>query len=672
MNYQYKLSLIQRCVILLPVFIFAACFSHWNGDEGTISISFGSGQSGARFLDSEIISDLKHTILLTNGPGKEQIRENITGNQTVDFSLMPGRWDVFVQAYHENRLFDIEYNEYEFFQYKLLAEGSKTIGIKPGANGEVSIPMGAAKPKSLTLTGLAKYPDRTRVQVKLFDVEANYWDILYSVPDVPEITGEGLIENGKATVYLYQYGIQSEIDCLWNSAGSWNVLVGIGDGVFQGNNSVYAGGDMYISKGAVRFHAANTSRSLSDLKRALYRYEFDAIADGWGGVDISDWTLDRWCIELMGFGYNDWSKETGYKMYRDETMARPFGAAEKIKGRSVYMPFPFESMFGLYFGPKNGEIRGTITLTGISNPPPRVRLEIYASDYAWFAMGQILMKGVSGSDATLDWVLPVHKNFTPRECAVYLDVQPVGSTGSFVFPVSSSEYFGSLDEKKHLDKVDITLISMNGTVTVTYNGYAVPYVEISTMSGGFEYVTMASPGPNTAWAIQSKPLDAPENISFVLRGFNLNMDWLFDEIFEDAASFGRENISGIILDARDIPGECTPVAAQALSPNVRNKGAIDSPDTDSRWYSINVSKGARYYLWWDDSDTDWHTGKEHMNVMIRVYDWHGMLLLDRDTPNNYSFVASTSGIVHIKVIPLYRGNTGTFDMVYNTSGIKPK
>jgi len=96
-------------------------------------------------------------------------------------------------------------------------------------------------------------------------------------------------------------------------------------------------------------------------------------------------------------------------------------------------------------------------------------------------------------------------------------------------------------------------------------------------------------------------------------------------------------------------------------------------------YSINVTSGTKYHLWWDDSDTS----EGHMDVRVkglRGYSYESYVQLqgeffdmdlddDLDWVNYYSFTATSTETVYIMVYPYY--TTGTFAIVYNTTGNRP-
>ena len=117
---------------IIAALLLSACFSSWQGDEGTFTISVGGGNERAAPwpLNPETISRMEHTIKLSGGPGPEQTT-SFTGSQTVQFTVAPGAWNIAVEA----RLNGV-----------LEATGSWKGNIKSGNNGAITITMSGQKP----------------------------------------------------------------------------------------------------------------------------------------------------------------------------------------------------------------------------------------------------------------------------------------------------------------------------------------------------------------------------------------------------------------------------------------------------------------------------------------------------------------------------------------------
>ncbi len=117
---------------VLTALLFYACSSPMSvgeaGATGSFTITVGD-ESGRATLpwDGNIqIEDLDLTIKLYNGPGPAQTREGVRANQTVNFTVAVGRWEVSVEAYEAG---------------VLKAEGSTVMNVKPGPNDTVKVTM---------------------------------------------------------------------------------------------------------------------------------------------------------------------------------------------------------------------------------------------------------------------------------------------------------------------------------------------------------------------------------------------------------------------------------------------------------------------------------------------------------------------------------------------------
>jgi len=136
--------------------ILSACFSPWQGEtgKGTFSITINGGGRAALPWDSSKdnyeISDLDHTITLTDGPGPDVLQKGVKAGQTVPFSVIPGHWIITIKAY-----FTVNGNPV------IKAYGSKPVELKPGHNGAISISMGAPPPEEFNIIEMVYVPGGT-------------------------------------------------------------------------------------------------------------------------------------------------------------------------------------------------------------------------------------------------------------------------------------------------------------------------------------------------------------------------------------------------------------------------------------------------------------------------------------------------------------------------------
>jgi len=127
-------------------------------------------------------------------------------------------------------------------------------------------------------------------------------------------------------------------------------------------------------------------------------------------------------------------------------------------------------------------------------------------------------------------------------------------------------------------------------------------------------------------------------------------------------------------------GNLGPVSINYIGSNVipltantwKNGSIIKYGDVD--WYSINVTKGNTYYLWWNDKYEG--DSSKTLDIDVYVYDSNNnpIFLEDHDDAwfSPVSFTASSTGTVTVRVRAIDDGSyTGTYAIVYNTSGVRP-
>jgi len=90
------------------------------------------------------------------------------------------------------------------------------------------------------------------------------------------------------------------------------------------------------------------------------------------------------------------------------------------------------------------------------------------------------------------------------------------------------------------------------------------------------------------------------------------------------------------------------------------------------WYSINVTAGNTYYLWWNDKDDGNGSKDGDIDVRITYPDGTSTEAYDKGW-NGRSFNPPTSGTLKIRVRPYggFSTYTGTYAIVYSTSSSMP-
>jgi hypothetical protein len=276
----------KRKTSLFPLFIvhcsllicLAACFSPWQGDKGTVTVTIGSPAGNGRAIswnDAYDEKDLTHEITLSGGPGHDQKKE-VTGVQTVTFSVAPGRWNISVEAYAGN--------------VRIAVGGPVSVEIKPGPNEPVTIEM-RQPPSSVTYT-------------VTFDKNGGIGE-----PPLPMTAAAGssikLPGAGKLT-----YNGSSDL-----VFGGWNTEA-------EGTGTHYAAGDSYTVNGDVTLWAKWVDMDEEDFGP-------DAIIDRIDVTNESEWNTVRSRISNGG-NYIINVMEDFYVEGKNASFAT-FGSATDIK-----------------------------------------------------------------------------------------------------------------------------------------------------------------------------------------------------------------------------------------------------------------------------------------------------------------------------------------------------
>ena len=108
---------------------FTACFNGQQGDEGTLTINLGGGNSRVMVPWLGKNYDLTYVINLDGGPGGPYSKKIPSPGGTAHFSVAPGNWNISVEA------------EAMTVDGVFIAVGRGNVTIKPGQNSAVSIKM---------------------------------------------------------------------------------------------------------------------------------------------------------------------------------------------------------------------------------------------------------------------------------------------------------------------------------------------------------------------------------------------------------------------------------------------------------------------------------------------------------------------------------------------------
>jgi hypothetical protein len=388
----------------------------------------------------------------------------------------------------------------------------------------------------------------------------------------------------------------------------------------------------FVSKTSVSFTADNPNPSiaLSGFNKYVFSVKLGDL-DDMAFEDSANMTLDAWCIEVIGMNYAGFLSESGYvPFYKNKELTQPFSGTDMVNAGTVIYT---EYSIGGGRGEKIGEITGTITLTDISNPPPKVYIRA-ASWYTSFSTSRSEIKGITGTSGTFNWSIPVYENdrFEPGEIYFQLWVRTGASRDDgFSIDIPTTIDIDTLDAAVgSLGTVSIASITLSGTITVTNNGNPVPRVEIEVVSestwdqlGG---TSLTSPGSNAAWSITIPVLDTPDEIYFRIRGYTSNGDPTLDENYypETPIEVWNENKSGIVLS----------LAYKSITLS----GTINATYGGDRVSRVEISVQG-----YDEQKDDWIYGYTSVNSSSANAPWSITIpLLDSPTDVSFSVTGYTS------------------------------
>jgi hypothetical protein len=91
-----------------------------------------------------------------------------------------------------------------------------------------------------------------------------------------------------------------------------------------------------------------------------------------------------------------------------------------------------------------------------------------------------------------------------------------------------------------------------------------------------------------------------------------------------------------------------------------------------QWYTFTVYSGNMYYVWLNDSDYLSSDGWMDCQIEVRYNSATGSVINSGNTDvTSYDFYATQSGTVYVRVYPYSSGNTGTYQVAYSTSSLRP-
>jgi hypothetical protein len=213
------------------------------------------------------------------------------------------------------------------------------------------------------------------------------------------------------------------------------------------------------------------------------------------------------------------------------------------------------SNFNQYIFQQIGELTGKITLTGISNPPPKVFISANGYRNSFYSSDSEIT-GITGTSGTFDWSIPVYENdgFEAGETEFRLWVQTGSSKddGFNIYIPGDKTVSTPDDDVGSLGTVSIAFVTLSGTINVSNNGNPVPFVEINVYgesSGWIRDIRLTSPASGASWSMAIPALDPPEEIYFSINGYTSNKDFLFGDYYypDPSITVSTSDKSGISL-----------------------------------------------------------------------------------------------------------------------------
>jgi hypothetical protein len=445
--------------------------------------------------------------------------------------------------------------------------------------------------RSVKIDGL-NFDDGTSIALELYE------DFNGTMPR--GVTGSGQIQNKTVTVPLYSTGMV-EPPGIWNSSGGWLFAV------LRVNTTP---SQTYISEDVLRFAIiVNDNDSVvpvlfSAFKPFVFRYEVRDFTEQAVAVTEAGISMDDWCKKLTGTDTVEIPGKTygqlGLKLYKNEARTQEFSGSDLLKPETaIYCDFDLMARRW-----QIGAITGTITLIG-ADPALEVYIYAYAREEfrSWDTVNDKALLQYSNNGWT--WEIPIYKDtgFFPTNGGASagndkenyygtyftLFVQPTGKsgfridiptvtpavmTGSPPIIEKGTRGVGTPRETTNvgsLGSVNLNPITLSGTLTVTYKGQAVQYVQIKAFINDLTpYGTSesyAQPGANVGWSIE---LDGPINpgmvatqvpVSFEVSGYQDSAltNLLFTEKFRETNNeifvigvTGESNVTGITIDMGNV------------------------------------------------------------------------------------------------------------------------
>ncbi|MCL2245009.1 MAG: InlB B-repeat-containing protein [Treponema sp.] len=279
----------------------------------------------------------------------------------------------------------------------------------------------------------------------------------------------------------------------------------------------------------------------------------------------------------------------------------------------------------------------TITLSTLGGTPSIVFTETSAQDLTGseFISSGIYFLTVKADNVIRNEIVHIYNRMTTEADYVFTTLD---------FGASSLKIGGTIK------------ILINGVQPSAANGPSLRILFTSGDGNDSEYVPVTYTGTNgnAAWEITTDNLFGMSKLYFRL---------YFAESKEIIIPVPVQNKTDIHLGDFNFEYETT-----ALAPNTWVDGYLSSL-SQYGWYSINVTAGQTYYLWWNDRLEGDGTKTTNIGIMPFYEDFTVINIADTDNGWNIpaAFTAVKTGRVYIVAAPYEENFNGTFALAYSTN-----
>jgi uncharacterized repeat protein (TIGR02543 family) len=309
-------------------------------------------------------------------------------------------------------------------------------------------------------------------------------------------------------------------------------------------------------------------------------------------------------------------------------------------------------------------LSGTVDVKVGGNPPSQAEVQIYLDEnyHSYLTSARVNLKYGTWS-VTME----------PFETATTLYFAVYAGYNNGRFYKGTGINVTVQDQNKpniNLGTVNFNAITLSGTLNITYGGSPVNNVGITayTSSQQVSSFWFSSPEADTPWSMSLPAFDAPTDIIFRVnaQGSDANGNWFSFNGSVTVSGVYNQDISGINIVVDD---PFIPVNPVSLAENAWANGNITAPYAID-WYSIDVTAGTTYYLWFNHSGNGDYTQSLYGEIYAGDEDGSEIFNTNNAWSTPVSFTAGSSGTVYVRVRNMFE-QYGTYELIYSTASNRP-